>query len=196
MSLVDLVDNLRTDKNTSHSYLPLYEELFSKKKETAKHVLEVGIGHKTDENGGSIKLWKDYFINAKIFALDIIPIDEVFKEITNDPRIYLYASSNAYDINFFSKTFVNNNIKFDILLDDGPHTLESMIIFIVLYSNLMKDDGILVVEDVQDISWIETLKTVTPNHLQKYIEVYDRRNVKGRYDDIVFVINKSKQPKA
>ena len=43
--------------------------LFSKKKDTAKHVLEVGIGHKTDENGGSIKLWKDYFINAKIFRI-------------------------------------------------------------------------------------------------------------------------------
>jgi len=36
MSLIELVDNLRTDKNTLHSYLPLYEELLSCKKYTAK----------------------------------------------------------------------------------------------------------------------------------------------------------------
>lgn len=32
MSLIDLVDNSKTDKNTIHSYLPLYEQLLNKKK--------------------------------------------------------------------------------------------------------------------------------------------------------------------
>jgi len=43
MSLEQLVDNERTDKNTVHSYLPLYQELLKSKKETAQNVLEVGI---------------------------------------------------------------------------------------------------------------------------------------------------------
>jgi hypothetical protein len=51
MSLEELVDNSRTDKNTRHSYLPLYQNLLIKKKQTAKNVLEVGICF-----GGSIKL--------------------------------------------------------------------------------------------------------------------------------------------
>ena len=55
MSLETLVDNSRTDKNTRHSYLPLYQELLIKKKETATNVLEVGI-----QMGGSIKLWSDF----------------------------------------------------------------------------------------------------------------------------------------
>ena len=37
--LEGLVDNNRTDKNTVHSYLPLYQKLLRKKKETAKNVL-------------------------------------------------------------------------------------------------------------------------------------------------------------
>ena len=192
MSLVDLVDNSKTDKNTWHSYLPLYESLFSSKKNSATHILEIGIGPFYKNNGGSINLWSKYFNNATIFALDIIPFDAVDISIINNPKIYLYTASDAYDINFFTKTFINTQLKFDILLDDGPHTLESMITFIILYSNLLKDDGILVIEDVQDIQWIEIFKTVTPIHLKQYIEVYDRRNIKGRYDDIVFVINKSK----
>jgi len=51
MSLEEIVDNSKTDKNTTHSYLPLYQKLLISKKETAKNVLEVGICH-----GGSIKL--------------------------------------------------------------------------------------------------------------------------------------------
>ena len=43
MSLEDLVDNTRTDKNTIHSYLPLYQDLLVNKKESAKNVLEIGI---------------------------------------------------------------------------------------------------------------------------------------------------------
>lgn len=39
-TLQQLVDNSRTDKNTTHSYLGLYEELLQSKKYTAKNVLE------------------------------------------------------------------------------------------------------------------------------------------------------------
>ena len=38
MSLEEIVDNLRTDKNTIHSYLPLYQKLLVNKKEGAKNV--------------------------------------------------------------------------------------------------------------------------------------------------------------
>lgn len=87
--------------------------------------------------------------------------------------------------------FLSKNVLFDVVMDDGPHTLESMITFIKLYSRVMKEDGILVIEDVQDIQWIDMLSQETPEHLKQYIEVYDRRPIKNRYDDIVFVINKS-----
>jgi hypothetical protein len=77
------------------------------------------------------------------------------------------------------------------MLDDGPHTLESMIIFIKLYSQLMTDDGILIIEDVQSWDWIELLKNEVPENLQKFIKTYDLRSNKNRYDDIVFVIDKN-----
>ena len=84
MSLIQLVDNAETDKNTDHSYLELYEKLLSPKKDTAKNILEIGIGERKVKNGGSIKLWKDYFANATIYALDIIPKERVLDELVND----------------------------------------------------------------------------------------------------------------
>ena len=138
MELELIVDNSRTDKNTTHSYLPLYQQLLISKKETAKNVLEVGI-----QNGGSIKLWSDFFKNATVYGVDIMNIDEVWQEIKDKENIILYTSTDAYDRDIFNNNFLNKNIKFDFMLDDGPHTLESMIQFIKLYSQIMTDDGIL-----------------------------------------------------
>ena len=180
-----IVDNSKTDKNTTHSYLPLYQKLLIKKKETARNVLEVGI-----DRGGSIKLWSDFFINANVYGLDIMNISNVWNDIKNNKKIILYTSIDAYDNNFFISNFLNKNIKFDFMLDDGPHTLESMKQFIKLYSQIMTDDGILIIEDVQSLDWIDILKNEVPTNLKKFIKIYDLRQNKNRYDDIVFTIDK------
>lgn len=191
MSLEELVDNSRTDKNTTHSYLPLYQKLLISKKETAKNVLEVGIGDFGPKNGGSIKLWRNFFTNATIYALDTLPINRVLDELLNDDRIILYTSTDAYNEPFFITHFLNKNIKCDFMLDDGPHTLESMKQFIKLYSQIMTDDGILIIEDIQSWDWIDILKNEVPEKLKQFIKVYDLRKNKNRYDDIVFTIDKS-----
>jgi cephalosporin hydroxylase len=154
-------------------------------KETAKNVLEVGIYH-----GGSIKLWSDFFVNATVYGLDIA--DNIkCTEIKSKDNIILHTSVNAYDSSFFTTRFINQNIKFDFMLDDGPHTLESMIQFIKLYSQIMTDDGILIIEDIPSLDWIPILTNIVPEHLKPFIKSYDLRPNKGRYDDIVFTIDKS-----
>ena len=85
--LSELIDNSRTDKNRDHSYIELYQTLLVGKKETARNVLEIGIGDNYPQynffNGGSIKLWHDFFTNATVHALDIKPPEEVWDKIKN-----------------------------------------------------------------------------------------------------------------
>ena len=185
MSLEEIVDNSKTDKSTDHSYLPLYQKLLTNKKETATNILEIGI-----QRGGSIKLWSDFFTNATVYGLDIMNVNNVWSEITNNDKIKLYTSIDAYNENFFTSHFLNKDIKFDLVLDDGPHSLESMKQFIKLYSQIIKDDGILIIEDVQSIEWIDVLKNEVPQNLKEYIKVYDLRHIKRQYDDIVFTIDR------
>ena len=168
MSLQTIIDNNRTDKNTCHSYLPLYDSLLSRLKDTATNVLEIGICQ-----GGSIKMWADFFTNATVYGLDIMPIEHVWDGIKNNDRILLQTSVDAYDSNFFNKTLSSK--KFDFVLDDGPHTLESMMTFVKSYSTLLTDNGILILEDVQEYGWLEQLKEVVPSNLKKYIVTYDLR---------------------
>jgi uncharacterized UPF0146 family protein len=195
--LTDFCNDNFTDKKTVHSYLDAYQALFQKKKFSATQVLEVGIGPFVDNsgrvrhNGGSIKMWADFFLNAQVHACDIIHIDEVNSNIVSHPRIHLHTSNNAYNYNFITTKFLSKGITFDVLVDDGPHTLDSMKRFIALYLPLLKDDGILVIEDVQNIAWTEELRQLTPDIFKPYVKIYDRREIKGRYDDIMFVIDKT-----
>jgi hypothetical protein len=177
-----LVDNTLTDKNTIHSYIGSYETLFARLQTPATRVMEIGI-----YDGGSIALWHNYFKSAMIYGIDIAPLRQNALFLQNSPRIKLLTGVNAYS----SETLAMFRARpFDIIIDDGPHTLESMLICVSQYSNLLTDNGILVIEDVQEIEWIDQLVAATPDYLKRYIQVYDLRGNKGRYDDILFVINK------
>jgi hypothetical protein len=191
--LIDLIDNSLTDKNTSHSYITTYERLFSSKKMFKNNILEIGIGDpkQNKENGGSIKLWFDYFPNSTIYGLDILDISNINDIIKNNDRIKLFTSINAYDTTFIENTFVKNDIKFDILIDDGPHTLDSMIFFVTHYLPLLNETGVLVIEDIPDITWINILIQNVPEEYRKFIQIEDLRHVKNRWDDIMLIINKS-----
>jgi len=187
VKLCDIVNNSITDKNTTHSYLDIYQKLLCSKKDTATRVLEVGI-----QAGGSIKLWRDYFTNAVIYGVDInAPDQRVPADLLNNSSVKLYNGVDAYNTAFITDTFVNTGLKFDVLVDDGPHTLISMEHFIVKYLPLLKDDGILIIEDVPQDEWIKVLTEVVPENLKKYIQVFDLRTNKGRFDDMLFVVNRS-----
>lgn len=178
------LNNSHTDKNTTHTYLDLYQKLLQHKKLTAKNVLEIGIG-------GSIKLWHDYFVNAQIYGVDIISFNDVWAGIKNIPKITLFTQTDGYNPEFIKHNFIDKNIKFDMVIDDGPHNLPSQIDFIKLYLPLLADDGILILEDIQSVDWLFELVNCVPKDHKQYITLYDLRRFKGRYDDIVLVINKS-----
>ena len=188
-TLLDYEDK-RSDKNSSHSYLDLYQNLLESRKETATNVLEIGIGNLYKCNGGSIKMWYNYFTNATVHALDVNDIDFFCDDIKDVDRIKLYTSIDAYNEFNFNNFFFYQDIRFDMVLDDGPHSLESMITFIKLYLKVLKPDGVLIIEDIPDLKWTNVLKQVVPDEDQKYVKIYDLRHIKNTPDDIVFVIDR------
>lgn len=180
--LVDLVDDSRTDKQSCHSYLPLYEDLLSKKRQSATRVLEVGICY-----GGSIKLWNDYFPNAEVYALDIIPYSKIWDDLKTLERIKLFSSFNAYKKDIVHKCFGDK--QFDFILDDGPHTLASQLQFLDIYLPLLKDDGILIIEDIESEEYLNILVKNVPDEYKDCIKTFDLTDIKKRYDDRVLVID-------
>lgn len=180
-------NNGGTDKTTIHSYIDnFYEEKFLKYKKSKISLLEIGI-----QGGASLKLWKEYFLNYNTIVGIDISEDNIHSDYKNIPKInYIFGDAYSDDI-------VNKLSNFDIIIDDGPHTLESQINCILKYLPKLNNGGIMVIEDVQDITWIDKFvekfkKFYENDNTNNFyeLETIDLRHVKGRYDDIIFTITK------
>jgi len=125
-------------------YFDVYEEYFSKYKGKNITFVEIGIF-----NGGSLKIWKEYFgPNARIIGIDINPECKKFEE--DGVEVYI---GNQSDLEFWDKFFLDvGNV--DIILDDGGHTNLDQIITTTKCVDKINDDGILMVEDTH-CSYIE-----------------------------------------
>jgi hypothetical protein len=184
--LKHLVDDTLTDKNTSHSYLEVYDTFFSRIKNSAKYVLEVGVAR-----GGGLKLLREYFQNAQIFGMDHNPVTyEMNPVVPTLSRISLFMSVDAYNTDNVN-AMLRSPIRFNLIMDDGSHHLEHQKFFIEHYSKLLTDDGMLVVEDIADINYLPELFAAVPVELRPFVFLIDRRMVKGRSDDILLIIDKN-----
>jgi FkbM family methyltransferase len=173
-----LSKNLVTDKHSLHSYTDyFYEQEFAKYREKPVQIVEIGF-----DQGGSLVLWAEYFSQARILGIDLQLRGNCEQDCAQYPGIQL-ALGNAYDhysLQYFPSA--------DIIIDDGPHSPESQIWAVKNLSHRIKPGGILVIEDVADPATLDQLKNATPFHLKEYVEYIDLRNIKGRQDDIMFVI--------
>jgi cephalosporin hydroxylase len=179
-----------TDKGVLHSYLPFYENLFWPLRNKKINIFEVGFQY-----GGSCKLWEAYFPNAIIKSIDIdskIPFnkDEIIKEWANKYNIVTELTfSDRVKMEYKDVMTLNNDYFFDfipdIAIDDGSHELEHQLHFLKVIYPVLKKGGILIVEDIQDIS----SQRKEFEKLDFNFEIIDFRE-SGRSDDVILIFRK------
>lgn len=172
--LTELVNNNITDKNTVHSYLDTYQTLFEPRRDSARNVIEIGI-----YEGGSIKLWADFFNQANVHGVDI-----------NDAPTWLAKLDRVacHKTNAYVPEFVSSLPDLDVIIDDGPHTLDSMLFVAEHYTKRLAPGGVLVIEDIQQMDWTDRIIAHFPEEVRHKARVIDLRDIKGRYDDILVVL--------
>ena len=124
-----------TSKNRT-GFIPIYEHFFDSLREKEINILEIGV-----ENGYSLKLWREYFINAKICGIDI---DKKDFSIEN---VEIFCGDQS-DHNFLSKV-VEKYGKFDIIIDDGSHLSKHIISSFNYLFDHLNEDGLYIIEDLQ-----------------------------------------------
>jgi hypothetical protein len=100
-----LRDNAYGSDKVEHDYTMVYEEYLSPLKEQAKNIMEIGVWR-----GASIRMWRDFFPNAKIWGVDFIDMS-----IEGD-RVEMIKvdQSKREDIEKLK-------IEMDVIIDDGSH---------------------------------------------------------------------------
>ena len=125
-----------TDKEAKHKYCSaFYDNAFCDLKDKKLYILEIGI-----QNGSSLVLWNEYFKNSIIYGIDNT-------NFIND-RLDTYPRIKTIIQDAYKKELTFNLPLFDIIIDDGPHTLESQIKFINNYFKKLNKNGKLFIEDV------------------------------------------------
>jgi hypothetical protein len=170
-----------TDKSWAHQYIHFYDGLLRPFRDAYTAVLELGVWY-----GGSLRMWRDYFPNAVVSGIDVANLCNGMK---GEERIE-FIQKDGY-IEQTIKEFGDR--RFDFIIDDGPHTLESQCFAAAHYVNLLKPNGIFLIEDIPHPDWIPQISAALPDEFQQYAYSVDRRWVPGTdsiHDELIFVVDK------
>ena len=126
--------------------------------------------------GHSIKLWEEYFPNAEIFGIDI---QNIIEHSFGDRVNIIF--DNAYSIDFIKKIEETFG-KFDIIIDDGPHTLDTQQFFLSNYQSLLKDsNSIIILEDVYSDAF-----NILKEEFSDFNIIDLRNEIKNEYNSVIF----------
>lgn len=141
LSLTEIAKKYKTDKCLRHNYIQnFYEKIFNPLRNKKLNLLEIGI-----KNGASLRTWKEFFINAEIYGIDI---DKV-----NVEGCHTEKCNQVYCQDIFQ------DIQFDIIIDDGSHNWDhQQISFDILFPRLKKG-GIYLIEDLHT-SFIDKFSSI------------------------------------
>jgi cephalosporin hydroxylase len=163
------------DKNTVHSYMPVYDELLAPYEHTKATILEIGVAH-----GHSVKMLHSYFQQATVVGVDI----NLSHANISLSRLTL-IEGDASQVETFKD--VNN---LDVVIDDGSHRPDHQLATFKILWNKMNKGGIYVIEDIENITSFAKLLLDDPFTRDIAFDVYDLRQEKNRYDDVLVVAYK------
>lgn len=159
--------NYGTDKGYPKSYVDkFYEDFFKKFRDKDNTIVEIGV-----RSGASLKLWREYFSeDSKIYGLDNLYDKNVHSVPINNEWIsgknVEYIVGDAY-----TEEIANKFENISILIDDGPHSSDSHVKLLELYSDKIEKGGAIIIEDIgYDPNGLLDTLTKTPNAEFSYFD--------------------------
>lgn len=120
-------------------YLDIYHKHFNKFINKNPVILEIGVGE-----GGSLDMWNYYFDNkCTIYGIDINSNPIQFEK--NNIKISIGDQASP---EFWIKFFKENDIYFDIIIDDGGHTMKQQTITYEHLIDRVAENGVYLCEDL------------------------------------------------
>ena len=135
MNLIEIGKKYPSSKNIS-GFIELYQKYFSGYKDDKINLLEIGV-----DNGDSLRIWREYFINANICGIDI---DK--KNFTINDTEILIGDQSDYK---FLQLLIDKYKNFDIIIDDGSHKSKHIIASFKFLFPYLNNNGMYVIEDLQ-----------------------------------------------
>lgn len=141
--LRELFYSTRKHSKKWENYFEIYEKHFSQYIGKNPNILEIGVAH-----GGSTEMYQKYFENANFYCIDY---DLQFEHVLDDLDVKLTMGDQG-DENFWNHYLVDKP-DFDIIIDDGGHTMQQQIVTLIKTFPKLKVGGTYLVEDTHTSYW-------------------------------------------
>lgn len=126
-------------------YLDEYSRILSPYRDKEINLLEIGI-----QNGGSLEIWNNFFPNARnLIGCDIN--EDCGKLEYESPHISIVVGNANTDL--VEKQISSISNQFDIVIDDGSHTSEDIVLSFEKYFPYIKEGGVFIAEDLHCSYW-------------------------------------------
>ena len=147
-SLADLIryDNVYNvfifNKDGNHGYFSLLHNLTSNIEGT---IVELG----NREGLGILSIYDALSENSELYTLDIVDdVRFINDKIKSDSRVHILNDFNSLDVDRIKKTFEKKSISMIFL--DTIHTYEQVSLEFKLWEPYMKDDCVMLIDDIRD----------------------------------------------
>lgn len=184
--LCGILEKFGSDKSSDwHNYSPLYNFLFSEDRNDNLNFFEVGI-----YGGASVKSWKEYFKNSKIYCGDVNRDYFIFEE-----RIlsFFCDQDNPDSIIGMWEADELKDIQFDVIVDDGKHEHIPNLNFLNNSYHRLKEGGIFIIEDLTRPTFDrfeEQIEGLRQRLMPSYIQLIEIYNVNNTIDNNILIIQK------
>lgn len=147
-----------------HDYLRIYERIFSPLRDEPIRLLEIGLNV-----GASIKLWLQYFTQAKIFGVDIADFKfapEIEKFVVEQGLLnrFEFSKGDAFDVNFWNFYKENKPEGLDVIIDDGSHASGPIATAFACMWGMVNPGGYYIIEDIGEV---KNRQSHTPGYLDQ-----------------------------
>lgn len=140
-------------QKSAHTYADLYYVLFNLSRNSIKYVFECGLGTnnldfesnmgRTGIPGASLRAWREYFPNAKIFGADID--SQILFQEDRIETFHIDQTSLESIEHMWQQIPIQY---FDIIIDDGLHTFNAGITLFEASFSKLRQGGIYIIEDI------------------------------------------------
>lgn len=137
-TLGEIARRYGTDK-IDHGFIKPYADALDSRRESVKRVLEIGV-----HEGRSLQMWRDYFPNALVEGWDILS----FPENKFGPRTTTRVVNQEDAISILSAMANVAHGSYDLIIDDGAHTMSGQQISLATLWPYLAPGGIFIVEDL------------------------------------------------
>lgn len=163
IALGNIFEINKSDKSTTHNYHVMYSFILNKLGITKNlNVLEIGLGTNNPSlissmgsngrPGASLYAFRDYLPNSNIYGCDID------KEILFQNDRIKTCFVDQLKITTFDNVSNNfGNIKYDLIIDDGLHSIGANFNTLLFALNNINENGWIVIEDIK---YIENWKII------------------------------------